>query len=168
MPDDRIEAQHFSPDTREFIQLLHRHGVRYLIVGGEAVIYHGHVRLTGDVDFFYATDPANATALYEALLDFWDGDVPGIEHAGELEDPDLVLQFGRPPNRIDLLSRISGVAFEEAWVSRLSLALDEGTPIHYISLDHLIANKRASGRPKDLDDLAYLHRAAGADDAPAA
>ncbi|MEM1056162.1 MAG: hypothetical protein AAGI52_11595 [Bacteroidota bacterium] len=129
-------------------------------MGGEAVIYHGHIRLTGDVDFYYSGESANAARLHSALLDFWGGDVPGIGRAGELEEPGLVLQFGRPPNRIDLLNRVSGVEFEGAWDARLSLALDDGTPIYYISLADLMANKRATGRPKDLEDLAYLRRAA--------
>ena len=75
----------------------------------------------------------------------------------------LILQFGRPPNRIDLINTISGVTFDKAWPTRTKVTLAseaEDVPLSYISLDKLIANKRAAGRPKDLDDLAYLQRAA--------
>lgn len=158
-PRGVISAAHFSPDTQDLIRLLHRHEVRYLIVGGEAVIHYGHVRLTGDVDFFYATDPANCDRLYAALESFWSGPVPALASAAELSEPDLVLQFGRPPNRIDLLARISGVAFEQAWPNRRAVPVDFGGEVlalRYIGLQDLLRNKRASGRPKDLDDLRYL------------
>ncbi len=154
-----MTASHFSPDTWEFIQLLDRHGVEYVIVGGEAVIHYGYVRLTGDVDFFYRTDGGNTERLYAALLDFWDGDVPGFDRAEELTLPDLVVQFGRPPNRIDLLTAISGVAFEDAWSTRETLVADDGTPVHLISRSLLIVNKEASARPKDIDDAAFLREA---------
>ncbi|HMB92498.1 MAG TPA: hypothetical protein VKP65_16715, partial [Rhodothermales bacterium] len=90
MPKNRIEAAHFSPDTQDFIRLLHQHSVRYVIVGGEAVIYYGYARLTGDVDFFYDRQPDNAALLFEALLSFWDGDIPGISKPEELIEPGLI------------------------------------------------------------------------------
>lgn len=97
MPQDRVEAAHFSPDIQEFIKLLHKHGVHYLIVGGEAVIYYGYVRLTGDVDFFYDRREDNARKLFAALAAFWGGNIPGIDEAEELMEAGLILQFGRPP-----------------------------------------------------------------------
>lgn len=157
----RIERSHFSPDTRSFIQLLHSHGIRYLIVGGEAVILHGHARLTGDVDFFFAADPENGRRLYRALDEFWGGSIPGIGDAAELTEKGIVVQFGQPPNRIDLVNAIDGVSFEEAWPGRVEAVLEteEGeVPVPYIGLEDLVRNKRASGRPKDLDDLDYLTR----------
>ncbi|MGI9175597.1 MAG: nucleotidyltransferase [Rhodothermales bacterium] len=166
MSRDRVEAAHFSPDTRDFIRLLHRHDVRYVIVGGEAVIYYGYARLTGDVDFFYEGRASNAKRLFEALLDFWGGDVPGVSEMEELMHPGLILQFGRPPNRIDLLNQIAGVSFDAVWETRLTLSLvsdDENTPMYYIALEHLIANKQAAGRPKDLEDLSYLRSVSGSD-----
>lgn len=66
-----VARTHFSPDTSSFIELLYRYRVRYLIAGGEAVIFHGRVRLTGDVDFYYDRDRANAGRLYQALEEFW-------------------------------------------------------------------------------------------------
>lgn len=161
MSSARIDADHFSPDTRTFIELLHTHDVRFLIVGGEAVILHGHARLTGDVDFFFANDADNVRRLYSALEVFWDGDVPGIDRAADLAPEGMIIQFGLPPNRIDLINEIDGVGFEEAWNGRLEAVMvgPRGEiPIPYIGLNALVKNKRAAGRPKDLDDLSYLTR----------
>jgi hypothetical protein len=159
VPPPRIDAEHFSPDTRQFIGLLHEYAVRYLVVGGEAVILHGHARLTGDVDFFFANDAENRRRLYQALDAFWEGDVPGIREAQELGPTGTIVQFGVPPNRIDLINEIEGVGFEEAWEGRVeALMVADGveTPLPYIGVDALVKNKRAAGRPKDLDDLDYL------------
>jgi hypothetical protein len=161
MPPARVDAAHFSPDTRAFIEVLHERGVRYLIVGGEAVIFHGRARLTGDVDFFFASDPENAGRLFAALRAFWEGDVPGVEDASELMPEGLILQFGLPPNRIDLINEIDGVSFAEAWEGRVVAVMlgEHGEiPIPYIGIAELARNKRAAGRPKDLDDLEYLTR----------
>ena len=151
-----MRASHFSPDTWELIGLFHANGAQYVIVGGEAVIHYGHARLTGDVDFFYGTEPENVARLHSALLTFWDGDIPGVQDAKDLSVPDQVLQFGRPPNRIDLLTQISGVSFAEAWASRETVVADDGTPVLLISRALLLRNKEASARPKDLDDAAFL------------
>ncbi len=121
---DRIEASYFSPDILDFVVLLHRHNVRYVIVGGEAVIHYGHTRLTGDVDFFYDLAPDNAGALFEALLTFWSNAIPGVQTVGELQEQGVIIQFGRPPNRIDLLNQIDGVAFPDAWKTRTTVTVD--------------------------------------------
>ena len=142
--------------------LLHKHRVRYVIIGGEAVIFYGYARLTGDVDIFYDRHPDNTAYLHAALKEFWGGTIPAIEAEGDLQEEGLILQFGRPPNRLDLVNVISGVSFEEAWNSRLEVLLEaEGgdVPMFYLGLAHLVANKEAAGRPKDLDDLAFLRRA---------
>src|SRR5580704_11041433 len=81
----------FSPDTRELIALLHKHHVRYLIVGGGAVIYYGHIRTTGDVDFFYDPTEANAQQLFAALSEFWAGRVPNLDGWQELAEPGMIL-----------------------------------------------------------------------------
>lgn len=162
MPPAQIDAAYFSSDIREFFRLLARRQVRYLVVGGEAVIYYGHVRFTGDVDFFYDLELANVRELFSALEEFWDGQVPGIGGPAELMEAGMVVQFGRPPHRIDLLNRIDGVTFAEAWPLRKEVTLrftDQDLIIHYLSLEKLIQNKAAAGRPKDLDDLEYLRRA---------
>jgi hypothetical protein len=156
-PKKVIEAAHFSPDTLEFIRLLQKHQVQYIIVGGEAVIFHGHARFTGDVDFFYSIDDENTDRLFRALSEFWDGDVPGLREAGDLRQPGYVIQFGRPPNRIDLLSSVDGLTFLEAWETRVPVEIaDKEIRTAMLSIEKLMQNKRAAGRPKDLDDLVFL------------
>ena len=155
----RIEASHFSPDTRAFFGALAAERVRYVVVGGEAVILHGHVRLTGAVDVFYSSDSENLRLLFAAPESFWDGDVHGIDAPSALGPEGVVVQFGEPPNRIDLLNAIDGVSFDEAWARHVAAVIvGEGDeiPVRFIGLDALVKNKRASGRPKDLDDLSYL------------
>jgi hypothetical protein len=154
-----VRSDAFSSDTREFLRLLAKHGVRYVIVGGTAVIYHGYARLTGDVDFFYDSSRGNVERLWEALVEFWDGAVPGLAAANELASNDVIVQFGRPPNRIDLIGGLSGVSFEEAWRSRVLETIELGgqpIAIHLLGLAELVRAKRAAGRPKDLDDLEHL------------
>ena len=156
-----MKASHFSPDTREFLWLLHEHRVRYLIVGGEAVIYYGYPRLTGDVDFFYDPDEENTLLLFKALQEFWDNDIPGLESHRELESPGYVIQFGVPPNRIDLINNIEAVEFTDAWKRKVKETVTirgEDIPVNYIGLSDLIKNKRNIGRPKDQQDLNYLQQ----------
>jgi hypothetical protein len=161
MPRDEIEPQYFSQDILEFIRLLHTHQVRYVVVGGEAVIYYGHARLTGDVHFFYESGPENTVSLFRALVVFWDGKIPGIERVEELREAGVVIQFGRPPNRIDLLNRIDGVTFSEAWSTRAAVTIhtSEGAlPLFFLGLAALIRNKEACARPKDQEDLSFLRQ----------
>lgn len=143
--------------------MLSLHKVRYLIVGGEAVIYHGFARLTGDADFFFEPTSNNVQRLYRALDEFWQGTVPGIQSPHELMAPGVVIQFGVPPNRIDLVNSITGVSFEEAWKSRTREKVKikkRLCSIFFIGLYQLIKNKEAVGRHKDFEDLKYLRAAA--------
>lgn len=159
MPPVRIDGSHFSPDTRSFIELLHDHGVRYLIVGGEAVIFHGHVRLTGDVDFFFDPGSDNLVRLHAAVSEFWDGDIPGRLTVSDFEAEGTVIQFGLPPNRIDLINSIGAGSFDDVWSDRVEAVLvleRRDLPLPYIGLESLIESKRAAGRPQDLADLEYL------------
>lgn len=159
MPSRTIEGASFSGDILAFLRLLARHRVRYLIVGGEAVIYHGYARLTGDVDFFYENTSANAGRLFNALLAFWDGPIPGLAAPNELREKGTIVQFGRAPHRIDLMNHIDGVRFARAWASRIRVRLKtpQGlVPVLYIDLPLLLKNKRAAARPKDLDDARFL------------
>ena len=151
----------FSEDVSEFISVLANHNVRYVIVGGEAVIYYGHARLTGDIDIFYERSVENVSRLHAALNEFWLNDIPGIESEDELMQKGTIFQFGVPPNRIDLINDIEGVAFEEAWKSRVEVNFPGRVPkikICYIGLDELIRNKRAVGRHKDMEDLEFLEK----------
>lgn len=162
MPHDQegsIDSSHFSADILEFIRLLQVHEVKYIVVGGEAVIYHGYPRFTGDIDFFFSDAPENVQAMFAALREFWAGSVPGIRSAQELAEPGVIIQFGRPPNRIDLLNRIDGVEFQAGWKDKIRLrilGLEREVSLFMIDLPNLLRNKRASSRPKDLDDLRAL------------
>lgn len=132
-----------------------------MIVGGEAVIFYGYPRLTGDVDFFFNAALENTHRLFDALTEFWSGNIPGLTRREELGENGLILQFGRPPNRIDLINRIDGIEFQEAWPGReIAEMQSKGQTISvvYIGLQGLIRNKSASARPKDLDDLDYLKK----------
>jgi hypothetical protein len=154
-----VEGASFSEDIQDFLRLLARRRVRYLIVGGEAVIYHGHARLTGDIDFFYQNTPENIRRLYRALQEFWAGEIPGVGSADELSEPGIILQFGRPPHRIDLMNQIDGVRFVSAWPLRIRVRLDTRfglLPVTYIDSKSLLKNKRSTGRARDLDDARYL------------
>ncbi|MFV2073888.1 MAG: nucleotidyltransferase [Thermoanaerobaculales bacterium] len=159
MPPETVDASSFSSDIQEFLRLLHAHEVRFVIVGGEAVIFYGHIRVTGDIDVFYDREHSNAVRLFSALQEFWQGEIPELEDPSELEKRGVIFQFGIPPNRIDLLNDIDGIDFETAWRQRTRVELEgtpEKVPFSYIGLEELIQNKRASGRPKDLDDLPFL------------
>ncbi len=114
----RIDAFSFSDDVLVFIRLLEKHEVRYVIVGGEAVIFHGYPRLTGVVDFFYERTEPNTARLFQSLSEFWSGNIPEVENAAEFMEEGVVIQFGQPPYRIDLLNHIDGVAFSGAWDGR--------------------------------------------------
>lgn len=159
MPSQTLDPGWFSDDIRDFLRTLNDHRVRFMIVGGEAVIFYGHIRLTGDIDVFFDRSRDNARRLHDALSDFWQGVIPEVGDSSALLVRGVVFQFGIPPNRIDLLNDIDGVTFDEAWPRRTEAAIGEGRdriPFSYLGLDDLLANKRAAGRPKDLDDLRYL------------
>ena len=161
-PEKVVDPAIFTSDVVEFISCLYSNGVRFMIVGGEAVIYYGHIRFTGDVDFFYDIDPVNINRLYLALQDFWSNEIPTLEGPEDLGIPGGIYQFGMPLNRIDLLNEIDGVSFQSAWPSRTRVLLGthpDKVPFAFISLDDLLSNKRASARPKDLSDLAFLEGA---------
>lgn len=147
----------FTPDHIELLELLNEHGVDFLLVGGIAVNYYGYPRTTGNVDLFYRADQPNAACLYRALCEFFGDGVPGLSEAGDLLKPGLIFQFGLPPHRVDFINDISGVDFETAWKNRISEQVEgEEITVPIIDLQDLLANKRASGRAKDLDDFEYL------------
>lgn len=144
---------HLQNDLREFIGLLNSLKVEYLVVGGHAVAFHGHPRFTGDIDFFIRATGENAERVLGVLDAFGFGSL-GITVA-DLTEPGQVVQLGRPPNRIDILTSISGVDFDSAWASRAPADLD-GHAVNFIGADELLKNKQESGRPKDLADAAKL------------
>jgi len=140
-------------DLREFIELLNSHGVEYVIVGGHAVAFHGHPRFTGDIDFFVRMTPLNAQRLIAVLSDFGFGSVGITER--DLLEPKRIVQLGYPPNRIDILTSISGVDFDSAWATRVESIMDD-QPMIMIGWNELLQNKKAAGRQKDLADVAKL------------
>jgi hypothetical protein len=152
---------YFSEDIKELLFLFDAHGVQYVIVGGDAVIYHGFARLTGDTDIYYGNDVDNVGRLFTSLRVFWDGEIPGLDHTNDLSTPGIIVQFGVPPNRIDLLNQIEGVSFSDAWTNRHKehFTYKEGVvPVYFIGVEELIKNKENIRRPKDLDDLKYLYK----------
>jgi hypothetical protein len=142
-----------DPNFREFIALLNSERVRYLLLGGYAVNYHGHHRFTGDIDFWIAIDPENRQRVSNVLQQW--GFSPQTASPEALAVPGKVHMFGRRPLRIDLLTGPSGVEFEECYSRRVVDVLD-GVELSIISLTDLRRNKLASGRDKDLIDLKKL------------
>src|SRR5436190_14716229 len=142
-----------NKDLREFTALLNSQGVEFIVVGGYCVAFHGVPRFTGDIDFFIRVSPGNAERLERVIQEF------GFASTGLTRDdflrPGQIIQLGLPPNRIDLLTAIDGVSFEDAWASRVRADL-EGTPVFMLSKDLLITNKEAANRPQDRADLERL------------
>jgi len=139
-------------DFSEFLRSLNAHDVKYLVVGGHAVSFHGYPRFTHDVDVVVLPDAANVRALLAALADFGFAEV-GLDVSDFLKPTTVVL--GRAPDQIDIMTFIKGVDVNEAWQRRIPGVLD-GTDVAFISRQDLITNKRAVGRPEDLADIARL------------
>jgi hypothetical protein len=142
-----------QPDFRELLALFNAHHVEYLIVGGYALAFHGAPRFTGDLDIFVRPDPVNAQHILTALEAFGFASV-GLT-PGDFERPDQVVQLGVPPVRIDLITSITGVSWDEAWAGRVPGRYGD-TPVSYIGRAQFVANKRATGRTKDVADLEVL------------
>ena len=140
-------------DLREFIELLNSRRVEYLIVGAFALAFHGVPRFTGDIDILVRTSTENTTRIEEVLRVFSFASL-GLS-AADFQCPNQVIQLGHPPNRIDLLTSITDVTFEEAWVSSVPGEL-HGIPVRFLGREALIRNKRATGRTQDKADLEAL------------
>ena len=142
-----------SKDLSEFIHLLNQEGVNYLIVGAWAVGFHGRPRYTGDIDIFLRRDSENAERMMRVIQLFGFGNV-GLTREDFLKR-DFIVQLGVEPNRIDILTGISGVDFALAWEYRVSGSLG-GLQVSFISRDLLLQNKRAANRAKDIGDIEIL------------
>lgn len=141
------------PDFRDFLRLLNSNAVRYLLIGGYAVGYHGYPRATADMDIWIAVDEENAAKAARAIREFG---IPSHQATKEtFLERDRVIRMGFPPVRIEVFTSVSGVDFDECFQERETLEVD-GTPINVLSLRMLKANKKAAGRPKDLEDLRHL------------
>ena len=142
-----------TKDLREFIELLNSQRVEYVLVGAYAMAYHTRPRYTEDIDILVRPSPENAARLENVIRSFGFTSL-GLS-AADFQQQNQVVQLGQPPNRIDILTSISGVSFEEAWQGRQFGELD-GITVPLLSKDCLIRNKKASGRDKDLEDLKRL------------
>jgi hypothetical protein len=145
-----------QPDFRELLALFNAHHVEYLIVGGYALAFHGAPRFTGDLDIFVQPGMANAQRILTALAAFGFASV-GLTPS-DFERPDQVVQLGVPPVRVDLLTSITDVSWDEAWAGRIAGSYGD-MPVYYLGREQFIANKRATGRTKDLADLEMLGEA---------
>jgi hypothetical protein len=142
-------------DFAEMLAALSAEGAEFLIVGAYALAAHGYPRATGDLDIWVRPTKANADRVWAALTAFG---APLHELTrDDLQSPGIVFQIGVVPCRIDLLTTISGVSFEEAWNRRILLEIT-GTKAPFLSLDDLVRNKRATGRTKDLADAEELEK----------
>ena len=141
------------PDFKEFLRLLNSKGVEYLLIGGYAVGYHGYPRATGDMDIWIAMSRNNAENAATVLREFG-FDAPEVSADMFLEE-ERVIRMGLPPFRIEVLTTISGVSFDECYAKRIRDVVD-GIEVNIINLADLKANKKASGRAKDINDLENL------------
>lgn len=142
-----------QPDFRDLLELFNSHKVKYIIVGGYALAFHGAPRYTGDIDIFVTPDAKNAQRIMSALEEFGFGSV-GLS-AADFKKPGQVIQLGVPPVRIDIITSIAGVSWDETFSNRVRGKYGD-VQVHYIGREQLILNKRAVGRKKDLADLEAL------------
>ncbi len=142
-----------SKDFKEFIELLNGHNVRYLVVGGYAVAFHGYPRYTKDLDVWIELSAQNADNVIKALNEFGFGGL-GLKSEDFLES-DQIIQLGYPPNRIDILTTLKEINFEDCYKARVEVDI-QGLKINFIDLENLKHNKRATGRPQDLADAENL------------
>lgn len=143
----------FEKDFIDFIELLNQHGVKYMVIGAHALAYHGRPRHTGDLDVWIKPSNENASRMMAVLNDFGFGSL-GITEPDFLKE-NYVTQLGYPPLRIDLLNTISGVGFDEAYENKVDAEVD-GLRVSFINVNEFIKNKEATGRNKDLGDIAAL------------
>jgi predicted nucleotidyltransferase len=139
------------PDFKEFLKLLNSHNVKYLLIGGYAVNYYGYARATADMDIWVGISPENADGTSAAVREF--GFMQATVHL--FLEPGNVIRMGLPPFRIEVLTSVSGVEFSDCFRKRNVVDIG-GLQVSLIAIDDLRANKRASGRTKDLADLEQL------------
>jgi hypothetical protein len=140
-------------DFNEFVELFLEHNVRFLIVGGYALAAHGLPRATGDLDAWVWINPENAQNIMRALNAFGFQNLLLTE--SDFSKEDSIIQLGYPPFRIDILTSIDGVAFDQAWEKKVVVELN-GMNVPFIGRDDLITNKKAAGRPQDIADVSRL------------
>lgn len=139
-------------DFKEFIELLNNNKVRYLIIGGYAVVYHGYVRSTNDIDIWIDASEANIERLLSALDKFG---FSALNFKKTDFVPNQIVQLGYPPNRIDIITSPAGVSFDECYASKEQVEL-EMISVNFIDLKNLLKSKKAANRTRDLADLEEL------------
>ena len=142
-----------NQDFQEFVELFVAHEVEFLSVGGYALAAHGHPRYTKDLDVWVWLGPENAERILAAIEEFGFGDL-GLT-AADFQEPDVMVQLGREPQRIDILTYASGLQFSDAYKNRVYVTIGN-VDVPFISIDDLRTNKMATGRPRDLADAADL------------
>ena len=145
-----------SPDLKELLNLFKKHNVKYLVVGGYAVMRYTEPRFTKDLDLLISVEIKNATAVYNALKEFG-APLSGLT-VKDFSQEGYFYQMGRPPMRVDIMMSIPGVKFDDAWSQHERLTID-GIEMNFISKEDLIASKKASGRSQDLIDVENLEKA---------
>lgn len=142
-----------APDFKDFLNLCHSHEVRFMIIGGYAVVYYSRPRYTGDLDLWVDASQENALRVVAALHDFG---LTGPDVTTEMiTNQNQIIRMGFEPMRLELFTRIPGVKFSDCYPRRVEVSIGS-LMLPFLSLEDLKANKRASGRPKDLQDLEEL------------
>ncbi|MFZ5921922.1 MAG: DUF6036 family nucleotidyltransferase [Chloroflexota bacterium] len=144
-----------NSDFSDLLRIFNARNVRYLVIGGYAVIQYAEPRYTKDLDVWISTDSENAKTVFAALREFG-APLTNLSYK-DFSEEGYFFQIGVPPIRVDVLMGIPGIQFEDAWKRRVSVDF-EGLPVLFISKQDLIAAKRASGRPQDLIDADLLDR----------
>jgi hypothetical protein len=142
-----------NQDFQEFVELFVAHEVEFLIVGGYALAAHGHPRYTKDLDVWVWIGAENASRIITAIKEFGFGDL-GLT-AADFQDPEVIVQLGHEPQRIDILTFASGLNFSDAYKNRVYIPIGN-VQVPFISVDDLRTNKLATGRPRDIADVADL------------
>jgi len=140
-------------DFKELLALLNEHKVEYVIVGGYALAFHGAPRYTGDMDILVKSDKQNAKRILAALNDFNFGDLQIT--TADFEKPDMVVQLGITPVRVDIITSLTGVSWEQIYSNKIEGKYGD-VQVNYIGREQFIANKRATARKRDLADLEAL------------
>jgi len=144
-----------NPDFEDFIRALTEEGARFLVVGAHALAVHGVPRATGDMDIWVESTAENADRIWKAISIFGAPTESLAISRDDLMKPDMVIQIGLPPRRIDILTGLSGVRFEDAWEDRVTQNFGS-LRVDFLGRSSLVRNKRATGRHKDLADLEAL------------
>jgi hypothetical protein len=147
-------------DLKDLLRAFNEHGVRYLVVGGYAFGVHAEPRATKDLDLLIRSDEGNSAAVYRALTQYG-APLDGLSPRDFMDGS--TFQVGQPPARVDILQRIDGLTFDEAWQNRIEGLIDGEVQINVISKADLIRNKLASGREQDVLDVKKLRTPAGTD-----